>query len=79
MCHRVDQDVDRDRVGANRELVEENFRFSFAFPAIGDIGVVRRYGQQSDVLVEESHKMHRVDASDSARRVGSTQRLLMLI
>jgi hypothetical protein len=54
MRHRIDQNVDRDCVGADRELVKKLFRFTFALPAIGDVSVVGRNGKQALGLVEQA-------------------------
>src|SRR5215216_5366228 len=59
MCHRVHHDVDADRVAPWREFVEESRVLTFAFPRVGDVGVMRHHDHDVAVLVGNGTEIRR--------------------
>lgn len=51
MRHGVGENVDRQCVRVYREALEEFFVIPFAFPAVGDVGIVRCNGHQPSMIV----------------------------
>ena len=57
MAHRVEQDVDPERVAVRRELLEEERVPILSLPGVGDIGVVRHQHQDPAMFVRDGPQM----------------------